>query len=54
MEKYPIIELVVKIASRCNLNCKYCYEYNMGDDTWKRASKFMTNDVAKQLGKRIQ
>jgi len=54
MEKYPIIELVVKIASRCNLNCKYCYEYNMGDETWKSASKFMTNAVAKQLGKRIQ
>ena len=54
MEKYPIIELVVKIASRCNLNCKYCYEYNMGDETKKSASKFMTNAVAKQLGKRIQ
>jgi uncharacterized protein len=54
MEKYPIIELVVKIASRCNLNCKYCYEYNMGDETWKSASKFMTNAVAEQLGKRIQ
>lgn len=54
MEKYPIIELVVKIASRCNLNCTYCYEYNMGDDTWKRASKFMTNETALQLGKRIQ
>lgn len=53
-DKYPIIELVVKIASRCNLNCKYCYEYNMGDDTWKTASKFMTNAVATELGKRIQ
>jgi len=54
MSKYPIIELVVKIASRCNLNCTYCYEYNMGDDTWKKASKFMTNETALQLGKRIQ
>lgn len=54
MEQYPIIELVVKIASRCNLNCTYCYEYNMGDETWKNASKFMSNSVAKQLGLRIQ
>ncbi len=54
MEKYPIIELVVKIASRCNLNCTYCYEYNMGDDTWKNASKFMSNEIALQLGRRIQ
>lgn len=54
MEGYPIIELVVKIASRCNLNCTYCYEYNQGDDSWKRASKFMSLDTAVKLGKRIQ
>ena len=54
MEGYPIIELVVKIASRCNLNCTYCYEYNQGDDSWKRASKFMSIDTAVKLGKRIQ
>lgn len=54
MKSYPIIELVVKIASRCNLDCSYCYEYNQGDDSWKRASKFMSVDTALQLGKRIQ
>jgi len=54
MEKYPIIELVVKIASRCNLNCSYCYEYNMGDETWKKASKFMSLQTAEQLSFRVQ
>tara|TARA_B110000285_G_scaffold168628_1_gene188640 strand:+ start:1857 stop:2999 length:1143 start_codon:yes stop_codon:yes gene_type:complete len=54
LEPYPIIELVVKIASRCNLNCTYCYEYNQGDDSWKKASKFMSIETAIQLGKRIQ
>jgi len=53
MKKYPIVELVVKIASRCNLNCTYCYEYNMGDDTWKKASKFMSFDTAQKLSKRV-
>jgi uncharacterized protein len=53
MDKFPILELVVKIASRCNLNCSYCYEYNMGDDTWRRASKFMSSETARQLGRRI-
>ena len=53
IHKYPIIELVVKLASRCNLNCSYCYEYNKGDDTWKKAAKFMSNETATLLGKRI-
>ena len=32
VDKYPIIEMVVKIASRCNLNCSYCYEYIYSHD----------------------
>ncbi len=27
------LQIVYKIAERCNLNCSYCYYYNMGDDT---------------------
>ena len=27
--------VLVKVASRCNLNCSYCYVYNMGDDGWQ-------------------
>lgn len=33
-----LIELetvLVKVASRCNINCSYCYVYNMGDTGWK-------------------
>lgn len=25
---------IVKVASRCNLNCSYCYMYNLGDDSY--------------------
>lgn len=34
-----------KIASRCNLNCSYCYEYNSFDISWKRKPKFMSYEV---------
>jgi len=34
--------LVVKVASRCNLNCSYCYMYNMGDLTYKQQPKVMS------------
>ncbi len=27
--------VLVKVASRCNINCSYCYVYNMGDTGWK-------------------
>jgi len=50
---HAINEFVVKIASRCNLNCDYCYEYNMGDDSWKKQSKYMTEETANQLKNRI-
>lgn len=33
---------IVKVASRCNLNCSYCYMYNMGDTTFVKQPKFMS------------
>jgi uncharacterized protein len=34
-----------KIASRCNLNCSYCYIYNKGDSTWKDRPPLMSDEV---------
>jgi uncharacterized protein len=36
---------VIKIASRCNLNCTYCYMYSMGDSSYLRQPKVMTRDI---------
>lgn len=33
---------IVKVASRCNINCSYCYMYNLGDDTWKKQPSLMS------------
>ena len=46
--------LVVKVASRCNLNCTYCYVYNMGDESYKKQPKFMSEEVIKNLFLRIK
>lgn len=46
--------LVVKVASRCNLNCNYCYVYNMGDTSYKLQPKFMTQNVIESLLLRIK
>ena len=46
--------VLVKAASRCNLDCSYCYVYNLGDDGWKdqprRMSDAVMDSVIDQLG----
>jgi uncharacterized protein len=48
-----IEEFIVKIASRCNIDCDYCYEFNHGDDSWRRLPPFMTPEVGKLVASRI-
>lgn len=33
--------VLLKIASRCNLDCSYCYVYHLGDDAWKENPKLL-------------
>jgi uncharacterized protein len=37
--------VLVKVVSRCNLNCSYCYVYNMGDAGWRSQPKRMSESV---------
>jgi uncharacterized protein len=53
-KRLPISAYVIKIASRCNLNCSYCYEYNMGDSSWKRMPKYMTEEIFRKVLYRIK
>ena len=45
--------VLLKVVSRCNLDCKYCYVYHLGDDGWryqpKRMSDAVQNAVVQQL-----
>lgn len=45
--------LVLKIASRCNLNCTYCYMYNLGDKTYLQQPKFMSEAVIDTMLTRV-
>lgn len=49
----PIREYIVKIASRCNLDCSYCYVYHSADQSWRRQPRFMTDETVDALGDRL-
>lgn len=45
---------ILKVASRCNLNCSYCYMYNMGDDTYLEQPKFMDPSIVQSFANRLK
>ena len=51
---YPFHTFLWKIASRCNINCTYCYVYNLGDDTWKDQPHFMSAETARRTAERMR
>ncbi len=52
-QDFYINTLVVKVASRCNLNCTYCYMYNKGDDTYLQQPKVMPDEVIDSLATKV-
>lgn len=49
----PFQEFVVKIHSRCDLSCDYCYMYQMADQSWREQPRRMPAEVVKQTARRI-
>ncbi|MBD8877655.1 radical SAM protein [Roseibium polysiphoniae] len=50
----PFTTFVVKVVSRCNLNCSYCYMYNLQDSTYRSQPGRMKLDVAEAMAGRIR
>jgi uncharacterized protein len=49
----PIREFVLKIHSRCNLACDYCYMYELADQSWAGRPPRMPAAVVRQAAARI-
>lgn len=49
-----ITTYVVKVASRCNLNCSYCYIYNLADSSWRKQPKFMSLETYQKFLDRLR
>jgi uncharacterized protein len=48
-----ITSFLVKIASRCNLACDYCYIYEHADQSWRSQPPFMSDQTRRKLAERI-
>ncbi len=49
----PLHTFILKVATRCNLNCSYCFVYNLADQSWRTQPGFMSAEVARQTAKRM-
>jgi uncharacterized protein len=49
----PFTQFILKIHSRCNLNCHYCYVYNSLDAGWRRQPVSMNPETLALAGRRI-
>jgi uncharacterized protein len=46
-------QFVLKLHSRCNLACTYCYMYEMADQSWRGKPRVMGRSVVDQACRRI-
>ena len=52
-EPVPFQQFILKIHSRCNLACTYCYVYEMADQGWREMPRLMSPAVTEMTAKRI-
>jgi uncharacterized protein len=52
-EPVPFRQFILKVHSRCNLSCSYCYVYEMADQAWQLLPRRMSQEVATAAVKRI-
>ncbi len=46
--------VLIKVASRCNINCSYCYVYNMGDHGWAEMPNQISRETARAVARALK
>lgn len=49
----PFRQFIVKLHSRCNLACDYCYVYTMADQRWRHRPRLMPRTLVDDTVRRI-
>jgi uncharacterized protein len=52
-EPVPFQQFILKVHSRCNLACTYCYVYEMADQSWRQMPRRMSPAITEMTAKRI-
>lgn len=50
---HPFRQFLLKVHSRCDLACDYCYVYELGDQSWKDRPAVMARRTVDQIARRI-
>ncbi|HIF6626793.1 MULTISPECIES: cyclophane-forming radical SAM/SPASM peptide maturase XyeB [Serratia] len=48
-EKIKHLEIILKVSERCNINCTYCYVFNLGNDLAINSKPIISHGVIKNL-----
>ncbi len=48
------LQVIYKVAERCNLNCSYCYYFNMGEESPKSRPAYSSHAVTEKLARWIE
>jgi uncharacterized protein len=49
----PFRQFIIKMHSRCNLACSYCYMYELADQSWRKRPRIMSNALISVAAMRI-
>src|SRR5471030_323894 len=49
MIKIKHLEIILKVSERCNINCTYCYVFNLGNDISINSKPIISHDIIKDL-----
>jgi uncharacterized protein len=50
---HPFHQFLLKVHSRCNLACDYCYVYTLADQSWRSQPMVMAPEIVSAAAKRI-
>jgi uncharacterized protein len=53
LQAVPFRQFILKVHSRCNLSCTYCYVYEMADQGWRGLPQRMSQPVVGKTVERI-
>ncbi|MNM31877.1 Anaerobic sulfatase-maturating enzyme [compost metagenome] len=53
MDAAKFSSFLVKVASRCNLDCDYCYVYHHADQSWRSMPKFLSAEHRRAFAQQL-